>query len=89
MQYNQQMFVWKIVLQKFNIKKLKIEQYYNNISNILHLPFDMLCNSIESMMARYKMYQQSTITLKLTMVQNCASSMTKQWLCYVFLYFLI
>ena len=41
MQYNQQIYVWKIVLQKFNIKNEKSNSNVN-IYKILHLPFDML-----------------------------------------------
>ena len=53
MQYNQQMYVWKIVLQKFNIKINKLNSNVN-ISTILHLTFDMLCNLLQSTIWYFK-----------------------------------
>ena len=50
MNYNKQLYVWKIVLQKFNIKNEKLNSNIN-ISKILHLPFDMLFYLPEIMMA--------------------------------------
>ena len=46
MQYNKQIHVWKIVLQKFNMKIVKSNSNIN-ISNIMHLPFYMLCSLLE------------------------------------------
>ena len=43
MQYNQQIYVWKIVLQKFNNNKNEKSNSNVNISKISHLPFDILC----------------------------------------------
>ena len=55
MQNIQQIYEWKIVLQKFNKKNDKLNSNID-ISKISHLPFDMLCYFIEIMMARYKMH---------------------------------
>ena len=54
MQYIQQIYAWKTVLQKYNIKNEKTNSDIN-ISKILHLLFDMLCYLLKSMMARCKM----------------------------------
>ena len=56
MQFNQQMYVYKIVLQKFKIKKNKKSNSNVNNSKISHLTFDMLCYSVESKMIRWKMH---------------------------------
>ena len=77
MQYNQQIYVWKMVLQKFNIKKNEISNSNNNISKIFHLIFDMLCYSLEIMMVQWKMHWQSASRSKLPVVQNRAPSTTK------------
>ena len=50
MQYNQQIYVRKVVLQNSN-KKNEIPNSNINISNVLQLPFDVLCYFIKSMMA--------------------------------------
>ena len=48
-----------------------------NISNILPLPFDMLCYLLEYMMTLCKIHWQSASTLKQPVVQNCANGTTK------------
>ena len=55
MQYNQQIYVGKIVLQKFNIKNEKLTSNIN-ISKILQIPFDMLWYLLEIMMTWCKMH---------------------------------
>ena len=77
MQYNQQIYVWKIVLQKFNIKKNDKSNSNVNISKILHLPFDMFCYSLESMMVRCKMHWKSASRSKIPVFQNRTPSKTK------------
>ena len=71
MQNNQQMYVWKIMLQKFTIKNEKPNSNIN-ISRIPHLTFDMLCYLLEIMMAQWKFHSKLASTLKQTVVQNCA-----------------
>ena len=51
-------YVFKIVLQKINIKNDESNSNIN-IFKILHLPFDMLCYFIESITIPYKMHCQS------------------------------
>ena len=76
MQYNKQMYVWKIVLQYFNIKYEKSNSNIN-ISNIVHLPFDMLCYLLESTMSQCRIHWQLAGTLKWPVVQNCVPGTTK------------
>ena len=76
MQFNQKSYVYKIVLQKFNIKNDKSNSNVN-ISEISHLPFDMLCYLPESMMVRCKMYWQSSSRSKRPVLQNRAASTTE------------
>ena len=76
MQYNQQIYVWKIVLQKFNIKNDKFNSNIN-ISKISHLTVDMLLYLLKSMMVRWKIHWQSFSTSKRPVVQNWAPGTTK------------
>ena len=70
MQYNQQIYVWKIVLQKFNIKNEKPNSNIN-ITKISHLPFYMLCYLLESMMAQCK----NALTIGKYLETTCGSEM--------------
>ena len=76
MQYNQQIYAWKIVWQNFNIKNEKSDINVN-ISSISHLPFDMLWYSLESTMVRCKTHWQAEICYKIAVVQNRAPSTTE------------
>ena len=76
MQYNQQIYVWKIVLQKFNTKYDK-SNGNTNISGIIHFSFVMLCYLLEIIIAWCKMQWQTASTLKRIVVQNCAPGTTK------------
>ena len=76
MHFNQQIYVWKTVLQNFNIKNKK-SNINVNIYKILHLSFDMLCYSPEIMMVRWKMHWKLSSLLKRPVVRNRAPSTTK------------
>ena len=74
------------LINKFMYEKLcyksstwKNEKSNSNIdiSKISHLPFDILCYLLESMIAWCKNHWQSASTLKRPVVQNCAPSTTK------------
>ena len=76
MQYKQQIYVRKTVLQKFSIKNNKSNSNIT-ISKILHLPFDMLCYLLEIIMAPCKIHLQSAITFRVPVVQKRAPGKTK------------
>ena len=63
MQYNQQICVWKIILQKFNIKNDKPNSNIN-ISKISHLPFYMLYYLLESVVVRWKINHNRLVSWK-------------------------
>ena len=50
-----------------------------NISNILHLPFDMLCFSLGKMTTRCSMHCKLVSTMKQPLVQNSANGTTKYY----------
>ena len=55
MQYNQKNMYEKLCYKSSTLKIEKLNNC-NNISNVLHLPFDMLCYLLKSIMALWKMH---------------------------------
>ena len=76
MQFNKQIYVWKLVLQKFNIKNKK-SNCNINIYKILHLPFDMFCYLLEYIITLCTIHWQLASTLKQPVVQNCMNGTIK------------
>ena len=76
MQYNQQIYVWKLCY-KSSTSKYEKSNINFNISKILHFPFDMLCYLLEYMMALCKIHWQSASTFIRPVVQNWAHGTTK------------
>ena len=79
----------KYCVTKFQHKKNDKSNSNINITKILHLTFDMVCCLLESMMLWCKMNWQLASRSKIHVVQKCVPSMTKYWLCDVFLYFVM
>ena len=69
---------FKYVESCYNISTSKYEKSNSNIkiSKISHLPFDMLCFSLEKMMTLCQMQQQSTGFLKRLVFLNFADGTT-------------
>ena len=76
MQYNKQIYVWKSYY-KSSTSKYEKSNSNTNISKIMHLPFDMLCYLLESMMSWCKIYWRLASILERPVVQKFAASTTK------------
>ena len=74
-----QKYIYEKLCYKSSTSKYEKLNSNINISTIMHLPFDMLCYLLESMMARCKMQWQLASTLKQPVVQNCVPGKTKKY----------
>ena len=77
MKINAVEFMYEELCYKSSTSKYENSNSNINISNISHLPFDMLCFLLEKMMTQCSMHWQSAGTIKQFMVKNSVNGMTK------------